>query len=484
MTNILDELFLTEKDNELIIRNNEKIVFNDQQYLGIQKIRNWHTYSDSPTFTLAGYAGTGKTTCIKKIINEYRKPIVISAPTHKAKRVAANISDRPAETLHSLLGLRPNIDLDDFNPNNPIFNPIAPPKINNYSLVIIDESSMINKELYDLIHMLVNNTQTKVLFIGDPAQIPPVNEEESNIFVVGNDNVHWLTKIERQKEGNPLLNVYTDLRNNLLSNSGGYERQTNINGKGEGVYFLKDKNKFKTKILEKFSSSEFQNNINYCRLITWRNTVVFSSNQVIRNNIFENSGDFLLLKGDVLMGYRTIVTNNMQDNIIENSLDYRVQHVDKKTKNKYGIFGYNATLKEEFGLNSFGWTRDVFIIDIRDENNLHNFAEKHDALKEEAKANKTKWKKYYTFRRNNILMKSINVYRNGRNRETENIITKDLDYGYSMTCHKSQGSTFNHVCIIENDINFNPKTKERNQIKYVSFTRPTTSAIVMTTQLK
>ena len=80
-------------------------------------------------------------------------------------------------------------------------------------------------------------------------------------------------------------------------------------------------------------------------------------------------------------------------------------------------------------------------------------------------------------------MKTIEKYRNGLYRSSTDTIKKDLDYGYAITGHKSQGSTYSHVFVMENDINENWVLKERNQIKYVALTRPSISATVLTTKL-
>jgi uncharacterized protein YlbG (UPF0298 family) len=49
--------------------------------------------------------------------------------------------------------------------------------------------------------------------------------------------------------------------------------------------------------------------------------------------------------------------------------------------------------------------------------------------------------------------------------------------------HNSQGSTYSHVFVLENDINDNWLLKERNQIKYVALTRPSMTATVLTTKI-
>lgn len=58
-------------------------------------------------------------------------------------------------------------------------------------------------------------------------------------------------------------------------------------------------------------------------------------------------------------------------------------------------------------------------------------------------------------------------------------IAKDLDYGYAVTCHKVQGSTYDHVFILTKDFKINRNHKERNQMFYVALTRPKKTAIVL-----
>lgn len=63
------------------------------------------------------------------------------------------------------------------------------------------------------------------------------------------------------------------------------------------------------------------------------------------------------------------------------------------------------------------------------------------------------------------------------------VIEKDLFYGYAITSHKSQGSTYDAVIADENDFNkvvdkwnfkynkFESRIREKNQLRYVSYTR-------------
>jgi exodeoxyribonuclease-5 len=468
-------------DNQLQLSNGKIITFNAEQFDGLVKIKQWLKKRDSKFFTLAGYAGTGKSTIIKKVLDTYRYGVVVSAPTHKAKKVVMNTTGMDGQTLHGLLGLRPDVNLDEFNPNDPKFNPIAIPRISDYNWVIIDEASMINQELFNLVIEKTKDTRTNVLYMGDPAQIPPVGEKESAVFTQGTHESHWLTKIERQNDTNPLAFVYDALRNNLNRLDGGFLRKSVMNELGEGVIFTVDKREFRTAILDKFQSPEFREDSDFAKVICWRNETVMASNMVIRKALFGENTDIIEI-GDLLMGYRSIMNDKQNYNIIENSADYTVLEKSDLQENSYNLKGYMIRIKEDLAHGKHK-LQDVFIINHTDHDNLHKYAEMHDMYRDMAKANKKLWTKYYDFRRGSMIMVTIDKYRNGLYRPKSEIIAKDFDYGYAITGHKSQGSTYTHVFVIETDINDNWVLKERNQIKYVALTRPSMTATVLTTKI-
>jgi hypothetical protein len=468
------------EENQLQLPTGKIITFNAEQFEGLKKIKNW-LKNGQTFFTLAGYAGTGKSTMIKKILDGYRYGVVVSAPTHKAKKVVMNITGKDGQTLHALLGLRPDVNLDEFNPNSPIFNPIAIPKITDYNFVIIDEASMINQELYNLILEKTKGSRTKVLFVGDPAQIPPVGEKESAVFNVKTNEFHQLTKIERQNDTNPLAFIYDALRNNLHRLDGGFLRKSNMNELNEGVIFTIDKRKFRAAILEKFTSEDFKKDTDFAKVIAWRNKTVMAANKVIRTTLFGEKTDIIEV-GDILMGYRSVTDSKQRYNIIENSADYRVVEKSELHENNNGIAGYTVKLRENLAHNKYN-EQEVFIINTTDHQNLHLYGQMHDFFRDMGKNNKKLWVNYYDFRRNNLLMITIDKFSNGLYRSASEVINKDLDYGYAITGHKSQGSTYTHVFVLENDINDNWLLKERNQIKYVALTRPSMTATVLTTKI-
>lgn len=73
-------------------------------------------------YTVEGYAGTGKTSTLRYfILNRYPNTTVVTAFTHKAVSVISKDTGLPGKTVHSLLGLQPNMSLDYFDPHSPTF---------------------------------------------------------------------------------------------------------------------------------------------------------------------------------------------------------------------------------------------------------------------------------------------------------------------------------------------------------------------------
>jgi len=471
----------TIADNQLRLPSGKLITLNSQQIEGLNKIRHWLKKDGQTFFTLAGYAGTGKSCTIKKILNNYHGGVVVSAPTHKAVKVIRNFTKKEAKTLHSLLGLRPDVELESYDPNRPQFSPIAIPRITDYNWVIVDEASMINKELFNLIKEKTTNTRTKVLFLGDPAQLPPVGEDISIVFTQSEIETHQLTKVERQDTDNPLLEIYDALRNDLTIIDGGVKRITKINESGEGIIFIINKKEFRNAILEKFTSEEYKKDSDYVKGLAWKNETVMQANKIIRDELFGNKTDVIEVN-DVIMAYRTISDEKQRYNIIENSADYHVVEKSGLEENTYGIQGFRVKLREDTGKGEFKF-QDVFVINANNHNNLHLYAQMHDFFRDMGKSNPKTWKKYYEFRRCNLLMKTIDKYINGQYRNSGDVIVKDIDYGYFLTIHKSQGSTYTHIYVMENDLNLNWDVVERNKLRYVAFSRPEKTCTVLTTKI-
>lgn len=467
---------LLSSDKSLYLANGQKITLNDQQVKAVNLIKKF-LKSKSRYFLLSGFAGTGKTTVIKKIIDEYPKKSIVSAPTRKANAVISQATATQGYTIHSLLGLQPDINLDDFNPNDPVFGQIKKATIKNYSFVVIDEASMINEALFELIDTEISKSiNTKVLFLGDKAQIPPVDGGDSPIFEL--EDYYELTLLMRQASDNPLASLSNKLRNvsqelpEFL-----VEKQTLLNDSQEGIVFVDSNEEFRKQVKKIFNSSYAKTDPNYAKLIAWRNKTVMQSNRIIRDLVF-GEGANLVEKGDVLTGYRAIKANSKEAFLINNCVDYKVVDVSKRQQNINNLYGYTVRILEKSKIFKGFEEKDVFIIDSQDDDNLYNYAKIHDDLLAVARADRL-WSVYYEFRKNNLLMVDIEFYQDGQRRPKDKVIKKDLDYGFAVTAHKAQGSTYKKVFVLLKDILLNKNIVERNQILYVAMTRAQKLSIVL-----
>ncbi|MRW41151.1 AAA family ATPase, partial [Staphylococcus aureus] len=165
--------------------NKLKVDLSEQQKEAFDLAIAWFKDPDSP-FVLRGYAGTGKSFCAQRIIKALQShgKIAICAPTHKAVHVLRRMAQEydlqnvHITTLHSLLHVMPG-EYDAEGRQRLKANEWSrEPFFSDFGLVVIDESSMIDSELL----ALIEEKETPTLFMGDPAQLPPINEPESPVF--------------------------------------------------------------------------------------------------------------------------------------------------------------------------------------------------------------------------------------------------------------------------------------------------------------
>lgn len=160
--------------------------------------------------TLAGYAGTGKTTLLRGIVDELimsETPVVLGAPTGKAARRMSDVVGIHASTMHSLLYGKASDYLDEEGNRIVVFGePHAP--CADGDVVIIDEASMVGQELYEEFQSYMPE-DSSILYVGDPAQLEPVkgtwgpNLRQPNCF---------LSEVHRQALGSPILEYATWIR--------------------------------------------------------------------------------------------------------------------------------------------------------------------------------------------------------------------------------------------------------------------------------
>jgi exodeoxyribonuclease-5 len=165
---------------------------------------------------LFGFAGTGKTTIAREIAarvvgDRADARVLFAAFTGKAALVLRTKGCDGATTIHSLI-YRPKKGEPG---GRPVFELAADSPVRDAALVVIDECSMVGPDLgADLLSF-----GTKVLVLGDPAQLPPV--KGSGYFVDGRPDV-MLTEIHRQASENPIIRLATDVREGRALRLGTY----------------------------------------------------------------------------------------------------------------------------------------------------------------------------------------------------------------------------------------------------------------------
>ena len=229
------------KDNKIIFKNkillNKLINITNTSEIGFKFTKNqieiidelirFLTDINQKQYGLFGYAGTGKTTTLVMFITyllelKYIKSIIFTSPTNKALNV---IKNKFINSLHYLLN-KFNIEYDEkktfdehiqklkkydiniefstihrllnykteYNAKGDIiFVKDKESNLNMYDIIVIDECSMVSINLiYDIIYDS-EKANTKIIFSGDPAQLPPVNEKISSIFMNNTNKISYQT---------------------------------------------------------------------------------------------------------------------------------------------------------------------------------------------------------------------------------------------------------------------------------------------------
>ncbi len=175
--------------------------WSSQQDAALIAVKNWLGDGSSQVFRLFGYAGTGKTTLANEIAASVSGPVLFGAFTGKAAHVLRRKGCEGASTIHSLIYV-----LDENQPaEQPRFMLNLASPVTNAALVIVDEVSMIDEDIgRDLLSF-----GTKVLVLGDPAQLPPV--KGGGFFTEAEPDV-MLTEVHRQAENSPIIRLATTIR--------------------------------------------------------------------------------------------------------------------------------------------------------------------------------------------------------------------------------------------------------------------------------
>ena len=447
-------------NDQLLLPSGILITLNSQQVEAIEKIKIW-LQTKEQMFVLEGFAGTGKSTAIKKLLDSCKLDVVVSAPTHKALKVISKFTGEQGRTLQALLGLSPNVNVENFDINNLQFDPLGREELSLYKLLIIDESQMVNTGLYDYLKIISKKAKVKIIFLGDRRQTPPIGERTSQVFLDQTISRYSLTKIMRQNDGNPLL-LLNEKHRDSVETLTDVEIGTILNDKGEGFNQL-CLEEFKEKLNLEFNSEEYKKDPLHAKLLTWTNASVKQWNALIREMRFPGESSPLIV-GDVLMSYSNIGRTPLGEPMIKNSEDYQVTSVEPFISN-FGVPGYIIGLQELDNVT----ISQIFVVEPTFKGE-QLYLRTHDEILKRALSyspgsknrKKVFSQEYFPFKELHTLMKDC---------QTGSKKAKDIDYGYAISIHKSTGSTYNTTFISEVNINKNINIEERNKLKYVAYSR-------------
>ena len=471
---------------------NTPFKLNRDQESALKAMGNFVTadYNDgNKTFSLKGYAGTGKTT-ILNILDEYAQMgynnVVYSSPTHRANSVL-RLKNRNANvfTLHSLFGLSPEMDLENFDARDAKFVQQRDVRLETNDLLIIDESSMINDKLYEFITEYAEKKKAKVIFVGDPEQIKPVKQVDKSKAFSNVDQSSELTIVERTGK-NPLLKESTVIRTSTEAEP--MTKISEVNADGEGVIYTESIREFLIKAVDLFKSPEFKKNPLLLRVLAGTNATVQKMNEQIRKGIWGKDYQNEYNTGEILMGYANwAIDYETKQPKISNGGDYIVQEVNRGTKNISGtvLQGYNLIIRDVLNpksqpVRTFVISRDTSVAELEEIG--ANFEERRlyaASLPKRSREAALAWKDLSEWK--NSFVSPVDIKYKGRTK-----IARTIDYGYAHTIHKSQGGTYKYSFVHDKSVQLGfPSDRElRKQLKYVGVTRAEKASIVLTEDVK
>lgn len=414
----------------------------------IATIINWFNSPSPEFYTLQGYAGTGKSFLVAhlaksgikrppedpNIIWSQVKPeqICFTAPTNKAVKVLrgyldnAGLSACTTKTIYALLGL----SLQANGEVKELTSPEEPVDLSHFELIIVDEASMVNRFLFEAIRTAIANWNVPFLFMGDPAQLPPVGEASTPVWKIENKSL--LTTVMRY--GDSMLDLATSIRNVVDNPFPSIKIETK-----PPVYRL-GKSDWYDKIIENLELFKTGD----AKVISWRNITVDKYNAFIRGHIFglREAKSSVWLPTDKIVA--TAHLKNLDDETFMKTdeeatiLQVAVGHHPRHTE--YEI--WNLLCELDNG-------RKVTIRTLTPEGQfaLNN---KLNELSMEAKSGKRyKWREFWK------LKEAFNEVR----------------HSYAITSHRSQGSSYIKTFVDLEDIMLNRNRAEAFRSLYVSCTR-------------
>lgn len=433
------------------------IRLNEDQEAALAAILDSYGQRDfNPRYLLTGYAGSGKTTLMQSVVWELVEAgaaPVVTAPTHKAVQVLrrkldeAGLGDVPAMTIHALLGLKPAAG----DSEKTVLKRGGRPQTGLHRAIIIDECSMIGSDMQTFIENDLKHHW--VLYVGDPAQLPPVGEEMAPCFAT--ERRSTLNTVVRQAAGNPILKAATLLRSQEPGQMDWSWCQPAEDGP-HGIFMAGDG--ADEWMRDAFTSPEFAANNDAFRYVCYTNERVREVNSKVRRWIYGETptpfvpGERVICRKPVsVLGAGMAFSTN--EEAIVDSIEAGTKLVSFEAVNGVG--------RERAALEA--WSTELRTWDVRlrhsdmgtvlcqvpqNDNDLKAIDRR---LVSEAKANPGRWFARFSF------LEEVG----------------DLRCVYALTAHSSQGSTFDNVFLDVADCSKLERSnlEEMKKLLYVAVTR-------------
>lgn len=463
------------------------IVYNKEQQSAIINAVSFLKTNTDPTqyYVIEGKAGTGKTTIAKEILKEFEdESIYVAAVSHKAKGVIKNSFGEDTRgkkffSIASLLGMK-GINDNDTQTTKFQVGLKVPLLDNPPALLVIDEASMITEDVLKKI-IDINSSLSRpfqMLFLGDIGQIQPIRDEQSEFYRTHKDLLNkksdifnskhkskLITRV-RQGEANPIL-PYADYfwensqkENPELNPTQHIVRNNQITDKGS-LLFSNSEAEVLNSVIKAVKNAVEKCLTNHVKIVTYHVNEKTELNQKIHEALFGKDSDYF--KGDML------ILNAPYDlpetkGVIENSAEIQIKDIDDTDVDEYGIHTlYLETTGTAYSVT--GQEIKDCTIQVVSRQDIGKYNQKLAELASVAKRQtnralkKQAWKEFWEYK--------------GR--------YADVDFGYAITAHKSQGSTYDIVVVDEKDIMGTSATsnQEKSELIYTALTRPRNTAIVI-----
>ncbi|ELS02848.1 Viral (Superfamily 1) RNA helicase [Xenococcus sp. PCC 7305] len=401
------------------------------------------TNSQDKFFRLAGYAGTGKSFLIchyiKWLINE-KLSFVAACPTNKAAKNLRNLADTEdleleVKTVAQLLGQQPELNEESGKEE---FKSKGHVDLSGYDIVIIDEFSMLNKENFrEIATQAQSSLLTKVVFVGDHAQLPPINEHEP--IVASSELIdHNSTLTEVIRYDGDLARVAETIRSDPRYSRIIYAFTTTR----DQSILCTSPSEWRERAISLFESAEYQKNPDYVRYLAWRNRTVESLNKFVRARLWGEDvqpylpGDRLIARKPLFRPrpgakgknkWRILINSSEECQVIETG------QLSELTFQQQTYQYWRVRVKPEEA------QPQTLLILHEDSQKLH---------REQVKtfASSKQWYYYFDLSR----------------------MFDDVGYAYALTTHKAQGSSIEHVFL---DVQDMIGCSDRQKLLYTALTR-------------